>query len=393
MAAFSTPGSCGPRLILLVQRGAFAGTTGTIAVSSARIPGLLRTRLPSSARLINAASRAKQQASPAAVKTAPKPVVSVKTTPFKPAKAPTTPAKPATKSAKPAAAKGSAAPATPKKAGAAPAAPVLAPEQQQQILTSYAETLAKRGRTLLYEAPSHFWYRAMSFGTGLFCVGYSLYHYWTMYLHPPPDLASWVPMAFGVICVCMTGMGTYFLLGTRRIVRSIEAVPATMLRASKQAVKGNAAAASAPSPVYVEVKTQRMFPFLPARKILVRPDEIQMPIRMFGYLPSSAHLKQSSKPVGTAAEVRAKIAERKAKERYRQYQLDHIMTAPFRDAKSVFSRVFEGTRRAFSREGFTQVKIKDDLYKLDVTGGWALDDGKAMDRLLAVRPNELRKLL
>ena len=62
------------------------------------------------------------------------------------------------------------------------------------------------------------------------------------------------------------------------------------------------------------------------------------------------------------------------------------MTAPFRHAGSAIGAAFTGLRRGLNREGFAKIKVNGIQYKFDVTGGWALDEGKALDRVLHVRP-------
>ncbi|KAK0630539.1 hypothetical protein B0T17DRAFT_653949 [Bombardia bombarda] len=261
---------------------------------------------------------------------------------------------------------------------------------------SYAEQLAAKGRTLLYEAPSHFWFRTSSFMSGAFCVSYTVYQYWAIYLHPPEGLYWWIPNAFAVICVFMVGMGGYFVHGTRRIVRSIEAVPARMVKMAATGASSGAATTTTTtprasdlarrSPVYIEVTTRRVLPFLPPKKMLYRPDEIQLPFRMQGVL-EGARLRQlqMEQPKSLLAQVRAARAKQEQIEKERKHTLDHIMTAPFRDFAKVVGTAARGMQRAFNREGFTKLKLKDTEYKLDVSGGWALDDGRALDRLLTVK--------
>ncbi|KAL2127678.1 hypothetical protein VTI74DRAFT_10326 [Chaetomium olivicolor] len=256
--------------------------------------------------------------------------------------------------------------------------------------TTYADQLARKGRTLLYEAPSHFWFRAGCFSSGAFCVSYTVYQYWTVLLHPPEGLMWWIPHAFGAIIVFMAGMGAYFVMGAGRIVRSIEAVPA------KDVVKKAVAAAAADgavksSPIYIEVATRRIVPFAPPKKTVLLPEEVQLPFRMHSVFSAGGlDVTGQSKPMGLAERVRAERAAREAKEAARKYTMDHIMTAPFRDASKAFGAAWSGIKRSFNREGFAKIKLGKQEYKLDVTGGWALDDGRAMDRLLSVRPNAMR---
>ncbi|KAK3302017.1 uncharacterized protein B0T15DRAFT_440003 [Chaetomium strumarium] len=255
--------------------------------------------------------------------------------------------------------------------------------------SSYAEQLAQKGRTLLYEAPSHFWFRAGCFCSAAFCVSYTVYQYWTVILHPPEGLLWWVPHAFSVILIFMAGMGAYFVLGAGRIVRSIEAVPAAAV-AAKQIAAAAAAAAAPQSPIFIEVATRRAVPFLPAKKMLLRPEEVLLPMRMYTLYAGSNRAGAAQKTMSLAERVRAERAAREARIAAKKYQMDHILTAPFRDAAKAFGTAWAGIRRSFSREGFAKIYLANREYKLDVSGGWALDEGRAMDRLLPVRPNTVK---
>lgn len=346
MASFSR--GFAPRFLLLVRQQA----PGECAAAQARL--LLRARF-STSRLLQKAAR-----SPRPVpKTTPKPPV---------ATAPK---------------------AVPVKAVPAKASPILKSATTQAARpATYAEQLALKGRTLLYESPSHFWFRAGCFSSAAFCVSYTVYQYWTVILHPPEGLMWWIPHAFGAILVFMAGMGAYFVMGAGRIVRSIEAVPAAAV-AKQIAAKAAGNAAAPASPIYIEVATRRMFPFAPPKKQLLAPEEVQLPFRMYSLFAGRAG-EASPKAMSMAERVRAERAARDAKIAERKYTMDHIMTAPFRDAAKAFGTAFGGIKRSFSREGFAKIQLGKQEYKLDVTGGWALDDGRAMDRLLPVRPNAMR---
>jgi len=264
--------------------------------------------------------------------------------------------------------------------------------------TTYANQLALRPRVLLFEAPSHFWYRLSSLGASAFCITYTVYQYWTVLLHPPADIASWVPTAFGVICVFMGSIGVYFALGTSRIVRSISAVsvasalatgkgklPSALLTLSNGRKAASAAAASK-SPIYIEVQTQRMLPFLPMKRIQLWPEQIRLPFRMSEAIAARGDVvpTKAAGPAGLRERVQAERAEREAKAKARKYEMDHLMTAPFRDAKKGFRVVWDGMSRAFHRGGFAQVELGGKNYKLDVSG-WAMENGRAMDRILALK--------
>ncbi|CAP68993.1 uncharacterized protein PODANS_7_9510 [Podospora anserina S mat+] len=251
--------------------------------------------------------------------------------------------------------------------------------------SSYANIIAQKPRTLLYESPSHLWFRTGCFASGMFCISYSVYHYWTIQLHPPEGLAWWIPHAYGVICLAMAAMATYFIMGTGRIIKTITAVSSSSSSLVKAAAKP-----SGQGPLYIEVTTQRMFPFLKPKKKLYMPHEIELPFRMSSMFEYNKRIGVAvEEPLSVAEQVRRQRAAIEAAKKEREYTMNHLLTAPFRDAKKAFKGVWPGIVRSFSREGFTKIVVGGVTYKLDTTGGWALDDGRAMDRLLPIRPNSV----
>ncbi|KAK3990562.1 hypothetical protein QBC44DRAFT_324859 [Cladorrhinum sp. PSN332] len=329
-------------LMLLIRQGQAVAATPCKCTVAPQARLLFRARFSSSSRLFA------KQPPPRAVKQAPKP--------------PVTPAKPAPK---------------------ASISPALAAVRNARP-SSYAEQIALKGRTILYEAPSHFWFRASCFSSGLFCVSYSIYNYWAMYLNPPADLSWWVPTAYGAICVAMSAMGAYFVMGTGRIVRSIEVIPSGSAKIAKQLTN---AKPSGQAPLYIEIKSQRMAPFLPAKKTMVSLEEVQLPFRMQMVFDP----KFMNRPKSLAEMVREERAEIERKKAEREYTMNNLLTAPFRDMGKAISYAFSGIRRSFNREGFANINVGKKTFKLDVTGGWALDNGRAMDRLLPIRPNAIDK--
>ncbi|KAH6850307.1 hypothetical protein B0I37DRAFT_371322 [Chaetomium sp. MPI-CAGE-AT-0009] len=350
MASFSR--GFGPQLLLIVRQQAPSECAATQARQ------LLCARF-STARILQKAARSHRLAN----KPSPKP---------SPAVAPRAAPKAAPK-------------AVPKAAQGKPS-PILGSATAIPAARGYAEQLALKGRTLLYESPSHFWFRAGCFSSATFCTSYAIYQYWSVILYPPEGLMWWIPHAFGVILVFMAGMGAYFVTGAGRIVRSIEAVPASSVAAAAKQL----AAGSSSSPLYIQVTTRRMAPFMPPKKHLLQPEEVVLPFRMysvFGGEMGPGALGQ--KPMTMAERVRAERAAREARIAERKYTMDHILTAPFRDAGKAFSGAWDGIVRSFNRGGFAKIQLGKQEYKLDVTGGWALDGGRAMDRLLPVRPNTI----
>ncbi|TPX09801.1 uncharacterized protein E0L32_008992 [Thyridium curvatum] len=255
---------------------------------------------------------------------------------------------------------------------------------------SFAEQLARKGSpTTLYEAPSHFWFRFSSFAAGAFCVTYTLINYWSMYIYPPEGLSWWVPHAFGVICTFMGAMGAYFVLGTSRVVRSVRAVPAAQALASHKALAKKAGAAT--PPLYIELAVARMVPFMRPKTIVAAPDQVELPFRMAdcrldGARGRGGAAAAAEEPVLTGRQqIEAKRAEEERRKAERKYEMDHLMTAPFRHAGQAMVTMWDGIRKSLTREGLAKVYVEGRMYKMDLSGGWALDQGRALDRLVNVK--------
>jgi len=78
--------------------------------------------------------------------------------------------------------------------------------------------------------------------------------------------------------------------------------------------------------------------------------------------------------------------EEERRARVLAYDREHIMTAPFRHASRAFYELFKAVGRTWTREGFVKLGVKGRKYKFDVTSGWALDGGRALDRLATLTP-------
>ena len=171
----------------------------------------------------------------------------------------------------------------------------------------------------------------------------------------------------------MGGFAGYFVLGPSMLIKSITAIPKNVVRSLGTEAKGG----SIPElQLEVELKKMLPVPFFPARKIYIRPQEMVLP------MPLGPTASQRLTP----AEMRQmKVEEERRRQMELEYERNHIMTSPFRHMNKVFFSLFQNTRRAFMKEGFVTVQVKQRTYKLDITGGWALDNGKALDRLVGVK--------
>jgi len=240
------------------------------------------------------------------------------------------------------------------------------PKPPPQTYTTYSMTLAQKSSpTLLYTAPSHTLFLIASYTGASFCLAYAAYNFEAQYMNPPPGLAKWIPVTFGVVCFGMATFGGWLLLGPARIIRSITAMPPSTATKSKE--------------LLLKIELRKMFPvpFFPARVITARPQEVGLGQKLW-----TSPIAENLTP-----KERREMQQRE-QERLRtlqEYEKSHIMTAPFRHANMAFFGLFKAIARTWSRQGFMKMDIKGQQYKLDVTGGWALDDGRAIDRLVKIK--------
>lgn len=213
-------------------------------------------------------------------------------------------------------------------------------------------------------------------------------------MNPPPGLAQWIPVAFGGVAVIMSAVGTWLIFGTARCIRTITALPKRADQIS-MALNRNTSKAGAQSKAIVpaveggaepeleiEVVLRKMFPipFFPARVLYIKPGEINL----------SAQLSPPARRNFTIEELRQTRLEEQARlEKEKEFARNHIMTMPLRLMSRAVSQAmfeaFRAFRKAWTRDGLVKVMIKGQPYKLDVSGGWILDGGRAIDRLSKIK--------
>ncbi|UNI14128.1 hypothetical protein JDV02_000793 [Purpureocillium takamizusanense] len=281
-------------------------------------------------------------------------------------------------------------PRSPSSASSAAAAAAVAPSRY-----AFIKSLAtKQTPTLLYEAPSHFWFYFGCWSSGLSIVA------WTALtgpsaVHQPEGVPQWVGVTFGASYVLLGAMGFYLLSKTPNIVSSIRVLPAAASgtpaaavgRSSSSGVAGRAAAAaasasaSAPMPAgasspQIEITVKRMVPLLAPKVVTASLDRVSLKSRF-------------SLPDEYVPELRRRHEDemaRRERERLWRFDKEHLLTMPFRRTGRAFGSLFRGVRAAWTDMGFGVITVDGKDYKVDVTQGFAHDGFRTLERIVAVGP-------
>ena len=127
--------------------------------------------------------------------------------------------------------------------------------------------------------------------------------------------------------------------------------------------------------VRLELRRSLPLPFLKPRLLDVPVTDLSL----------SHRLTPEAAPTSTAtpSEIRRQQAAQLAFER------SHIMTAPFRHLSYACWKALTALSRVWTRDGFVSCAVRGraGVWKLDRRGGWALDGGRGVDRLLRLAPS------
>lgn len=257
---------------------------------------------------------------------------------------------------------------------AAPRAPPAKPSSSTIAPSRYAfiKSLAtKPTPTILYEGPSHFWFYFGCWSSGLSILT------WTVLTGPtvvdqPEGVPSWVGYVYGATYVLLGAMGFYLISKTPGIVRRIRIMPpAALVKSAGAKAVENAAAATSPR---VEVTVKRMLPFLSPKVITADLENVILKSRFSlpeEYVPQLKRLEAQ----------RAEEAKRAAQWKF---DMEHLLTMPFRKIGRGFLGFFQGVRAAWTDMGYGVIKVDGKTYKVDVTQGFAHDGFKTLERLVQI---------
>ncbi|KAI1414669.1 hypothetical protein F5Y13DRAFT_13473 [Hypoxylon sp. FL1857] len=257
-----------------------------------------------------------------------------------------------------------------------PSAASIVAARLQTPRLSYAQKLAdKSSPTTLYEAGPNKVFLFSSYTAGLLCIAGAAANVIFNVYNIPDGIHYAVPVAFGAMGIVMAYIGTRFTLMPAGAIRSIKVLPARAVKASGPAAKTTPLSASV-VPVRLEIEARRNLPFpgLPLRRFQVDPNDVVLKAPMHN---RKAALSDYEKMLMKQEEEARRIKER-------EYEMTHLMTAPFRHAGQAFGLLFKNFRRGLTGEGFAPVIIDGVRYKLDITSAYVLEEGRALDRIVRI---------
>ena len=117
-----------------------------------------------------------------------------------------------------------------------------------------------------------------------------------------------------------------------------------------------------------------MIPFRQSRIVTVPPNDVTLSSPLFDD--------------NSERRIEAAIKEiTRREERLRVFAKTNLLTLPFRQAGYWIWRSYAAVRRALTSEQFHRIHIKGNnrAWKLDSDPAWALDEGKALDKLVKIR--------
>ncbi|KAG6320474.1 hypothetical protein E4U22_003237 [Claviceps purpurea] len=233
---------------------------------------------------------------------------------------------------------------------------------------------AKPTPTVLYEAPSHFWFYFGCWSSGLVILAWALLS-GPYVIKQPEGIPQWVSVVYGAAYIFLCAMALITLSKTRNIVNTIRLLPPVSAANSTSNTAVSAAAAGM-APLQLEITVKRMMPLLLPKTFTTGLDDVS--------LQSRFSLPSEYVPELKRLELREQ-EERRRKELH-EFDRQHGMTMAFRRLGRAFIGMFKGVRAAWTNMGFGKINVDGKDYKVDVTDGYAHDGFRTLERLVEVSP-------
>ncbi|KAL8923346.1 MAG: hypothetical protein Q9172_003187 [Xanthocarpia lactea] len=199
------------------------------------------------------------------------------------------------------------------------------------------------------------------YGVGLLIVGWiahttSLIHTWT-----PVKYGPYLKVGYYSMLAMAGAVATMYIIRPFRIIKTIQAVPITLTPNQKS--------------LHLQIESTRMFPF-------IKPKTVSIPVND-ATLSRPLFLERSHGQSSNTLEARRRLEA----EKLRKLWQGNFFLLPFRQLGFHLSKGFRGLKDAFMKNPFIYLRAKGftNSWKLDKETGWALDDGRAIDRIIKTR--------
>ncbi|RDA85797.1 hypothetical protein CP532_6291 [Ophiocordyceps camponoti-leonardi (nom. inval.)] len=248
-------------------------------------------------------------------------------------------------------------------------ADTLALAQAMQTGSRYAfltKLAAKPSPTVLYQAPSHFWFYFTCWSTGVTMIGWSVFTA-PVILDQPEGVPEFTKHVYAVSYFLLCAMGFYLIAKTPNVVNSIRLLPSNAV--STPAASSMAAAAAR---LQLEVTVKRMLPILPPKTITTGIENVSFKTRLTQWqhqIPESKLLEMERLEEARRAELR-------------KFDMDHLLTMPFRRIGRGLQSLFQGVKSAWTGAGFGYMEVNGKKYKVDVTGGFSHATFRTLARIV-----------
>ncbi|KAI4161394.1 MAG: hypothetical protein L6R39_000066 [Caloplaca ligustica] len=231
----------------------------------------------------------------------------------------------------------------------APASPAYKP---------FAQTLADRSEpVLLYQGASTTVYKAGCYTLGLLCFVWSVHSTRQMWYYPPPYFNRFLKGMYYGVCGLAIAMSAFFIMRPYRIIETINTLPVTSKKGTRT--------------LHLQLVSSPLFPGIRPRTVSVPAD----------YVVLSAPLA-SEKSGGVP--LRLLELRHKRAEKARNLREGSLISLPLRQLRFHLGNAWQALKGAFTNSAFIYLRAKGHYasWKVAEEAGWALDEGRALDRIV-----------
>lgn len=187
-------------------------------------------------------------------------------------------------------------------------------------------------------------------------------------MQQPEGVSQWVGVVFGASYMMLAAMGFYLISKTPNIVSMIRVLPPTPIVGK---AIGPGATAALPQ---IEITIKRMVPLLEPKVITTSLDNVMLKTRFS--LPTEY--------VPELKRLQLKQAEEVRQTALRKFDMEHLLTMPFRRIGRALANLFRGVRAAWTDLGYGIIKVDGKDYKVDITKGFAHDGFLTLERIVSI---------